>query len=36
MLGGQFGLDLGIPNQDADLVDEMKQWAFSLQAGALF
>jgi hypothetical protein len=36
MVGGQFGLDLGSPNNDADLAGEMKQWSFTLQAGALF
>lgn len=36
MVGGQLALDLGSPNSDPDLRNQMKQWAFTLQAGALF
>lgn len=36
VVGAQFGLDLGSPNGDPDLKNEMKQWALTLQAGASF
>lgn len=36
VVGAQLGLDLGSPNGDPDLKNEMKQWALTLQAGASF
>lgn len=36
VVGGQFSFDLGSPTGDEDLANQMKQWAMTFQAGALF